>query len=115
MLDKDIREKLEEMGIAIEDIERAENILAKFNGINSINREFIGRLYDNKETRRAMKARGLWNDKDFGIPKEERYLGEGKCEIIKQKLWVNYGKVRIYFDVLVDGEILSRNHYIAIR
>lgn len=112
MLDKDIREKLEEMGIATEDIERAENILAKFNGIN---REFTGRLYDDKETRRAMKARGLWNDKDFGIPKEERYLGEGKCEVIKQKLWANYGKVRIYFDVLVDGEILSRNHYIAIK
>lgn len=53
MLDKDIRKKLEEMGIATEDIE---NILAKFNGIN---REFTGRLYDDKETRRAMKARGL--------------------------------------------------------
>lgn len=112
MLDKNIREKLEEMGIATEDIERAERILAKFNGIN---RKFIGRLYDYKETRRAMKSRGLWNNKDSGIPIEERYLGEGKCEVLNQKLWANYGKVRIYFDVLVDGEILSRNHYIVIR
>ena len=112
MLEKEISEKLKSMDIEEKEIENAESILRKFNGIN----KKIGEtLYADRETRRAMKARGLWNDKDFGIEMHERYLGEGKCEAINQKIWSNYGKVRIYFDVLVDGEILSRNHYINIK
>jgi len=112
MLNKEIREELERLEIAKEEIERAENVLAKY---NEVNRKFTAKMYDNRDLRRAMKNRKLWDDKDFSLTLEERYLGEGKCEVTRQKLWAKGDKVRIYFDVKVDGIFESNSHYIVLK
>lgn len=112
VLNNNIKEELETLGIEVSEIEKAETILAKY---STVNREFTARMYDNKNLRRAMKSRKLWNDKDFGISAEDRYLGKGECKVTRQKLWAKADKIRIYFDVLVDGEISSKDHWIKIK
>lgn len=112
MLENKIREGLEKLEIAEEEIRRAQKVIAKY---STVNREFTARMYDDKELRRAMKARKLWNDKDLGVAMENRYLAEGRCEVTRQKLWANGDKVRVYFDVKVDGMFESTGHYIDLR
>jgi hypothetical protein len=109
---KEIREKLENLGIVKEEIERAENILAKY---NKANREFAASLYNDNNFRRKIKAKNLWNSEDMGIDFNERYLGKAECRVTKQNLWSKGNKTRIYFDILVDDEFLSTGHYIEIN
>lgn len=109
---KEIREKLESLGIAKEEIERAENVLAKYNGTN---REFAASLYNDNNIRRKMKANNLWNSKDMGIEFNSRYLGKAECKVTKQNVWAKGNKVRLYFDVTVDGMFVSTGHYIEIN
>lgn len=112
MLNKEVREQLIELWISEEMLVKAEKVLAKYNGIN---RDIISELYKNADTRRMMKNRKMWNDKDFGLTTEQRYLGEAKCEVTRQKVWTGGNKVRLYFDVLVDGIYPSKSHYIELR
>ncbi len=109
---KEIREKLENLGIVKEEIERAENILAKY---NKANREFAAGLYNDNRFRRKLKAKNLWNSEDMGIDFNERYLGNAECKVTKQNVWAKGNKVRLYFDVTVDGMFTSTGHYIELK
>lgn len=109
---KEIREKLEKLGIVKEEIERAESILKKYSGIN---REFAANLYNDNNFRRKLKAKNLWNSEDMGIDFNERYLGMAECKVTKQNVWVKGNKVRLYFDILVDDEFLSTGHYVELK
>lgn len=108
---KEIRERLENLEVSTEEIERAESILKKYSGIN---REFAANLYNDNNFRRKLKAKNLWNS-EMGIDFNERYLGKAECKVTKQNLWSKGNKTRIYFDILVDGEFLSTGHYIEIN
>jgi hypothetical protein len=109
---KEIRERLENLEVSNEEIERAESILKKYSGIN---REFAANLYNNNNFRRKLKAKNLWDSKTTGINFNERYLGKAECKVAKQNLWSKGNKTRIYFDILVDDEFLSTGHYIEIN
>jgi hypothetical protein len=108
---KEIREKLEKLGIVKEEIERAESILKKYSGIN---REFAVSLYNDNNFRRKLKAKNLWSG-EMGIDFNDRYLGKAECKVVKQNLWVKGNKVRLYFDILVDDEFLSTGHYVELK
>ena len=110
---KEIREKLENLGIAKEEIERAENILAKY---NEVNREFAVSLYNDNNLRRKIKANKLWNSEyNVGIELNSRYLGKAECKVTKQNVWAKGNKVRLYFDVTVDGMFVSTGHYVELK
>jgi hypothetical protein len=109
---KEIREKLENLGIVKEEIERAENILAKY---NKVNKEFATSLYNDNNFRRKIKANNLWNSEDMGIEFNNRYLGKAECKVTKQKVWAKGNKVRLYFDVTVDGMFTSTGHYVELK
>lgn len=112
MLDTNIREELVNLKVDEVEIKKVEGVLAKYNGIN---KEVAGDLYEDKDMRRRMKNNKLWDDKTFKeIPLSERYLGEGNCEITRQKLWVKADKIRIYFDIEID-EILTLSKFIKIK
>jgi hypothetical protein len=109
---KEIREKLEKLEVSNEEIERAESILKKCSGIN---REFVANLYNDNNFRRKIKAKNLWNSEDMGIDFNERYLGNAECKVTKQNVWVKGNKVRLYFDVTVDGMFTSTGHYVELK
>lgn len=109
---KEIREKLENLEVSNEEIERAESILKKYSGIN---REFAANLYNDNNFRRKLKAKNLWDSKTTGINFNERYLGKAECKVTKQNVWAKGNKIRIYFDILVDDEFLITGHYIEIN
>jgi hypothetical protein len=109
---KEIREKLEKLGIVKEEIERAENILSKY---NKVNREFAESLYDDNNLRRKIKANKLWNSEYIGIELNSRYLGKAECKVTKQNVWAKGNKVRLYFDVTVDGMFTSTGHYVELK
>ena len=111
MLDKEIKKRLQELKVSKEEIERIEKVLKDSSGLTN---ELIEDIYDDKDSRRILKARGLWNSKDFGIEMKERYLGEGKVKIVKQNLWENYGKVRVYFNVALD-ESFTTKYYTTVK
>ena len=105
MLDEQIKKELEEMGV--EQIEKIEN---KLKNSAKLTNELIESLYSDNTAKRAMKGRGVWNDEyDDRIEMKDRYTGEGKIEITRQKLWVKEGKIRLYFDVTLDGQFKEKN------
>jgi hypothetical protein len=109
---KEIREKLENLEVSTEEIERAESILKKYSGIN---REFAASLYNDNKFRRKIKANNLWNSEDMGIEFNSRYLGKAECKVTKQNVWAKGNKVRLYFDVTVDGMFVSTGHYVELK
>ena len=109
---KEIREKLENLEVSTEEIERAESILKKYSGIN---REFAASLYNDNKFRRKIKANNLWNSEDMGIKFNSRYLGKAECKVTKQNVWAKGNKVRLYFDVTVDGMFTSSGHYVELN
>ncbi len=112
MLKEEIRKELEKMEVAQEEIERAKSILGKY---RTLTNELVKDLYSDATTRRSMKAKKLWDDKTTGLEFEKRYLGEGKVEISKQILWAKGDKIRIYFDVTVDGQFTTTSNFIKIK
>jgi len=111
MLNTNIRETLENLKVSAEEIERVESIIAKY---STVNRTIIKSLYEDASIRRTMKSNGLWDSKTTGIEFEERYLGKAECEVIRQKLWTGGNKIRVYFDVEVDGLIKDAGRFINI-
>lgn len=111
MLEKGIKKELLEMGFE-EEVERAEGILSKY---NELTEELVKDMYNDRDIRRAMKSRKMWNDKDLGVEMFKRYLGEGKVEISRQKLWAKGDKVRIYFDILVDDIFEITGSWIKVK
>lgn len=111
MLNKEIREELVRLQIAEEEIQRAERVIAKY---STINREMAKSLYENTDTRRSMKAKNMWDSKTTGIEMQDRYLGNAECEVVRQKLWIKEDKIRIYFDIEVDGLFKETGNWIKI-
>lgn len=112
MLNEEIRKELEKMEISAEEIERAENILKRN---TELTEELVKELYSNADTRRSMKSNKMWHDKTSGLEFKDRYLGKGKVEITRQKLWAKGDKIRIYFDVTVDGHFSTTSNWIKIK
>ena len=111
MLEKKIREELEKLQVSEENIQNAEKVLNRF---STVNREIVEGLYEDKNIRRTMKAKNLWDSITSGIALEERYLGKAECKVTKQKLWVKGDHIRIYFDIIVDGIIEDTGRWIKV-
>ena len=102
-----MRKQLEELNVANIEIERIEE---RLNNI-TLNEDRVKDLYSNTSIRRTMKANGLWNSgnaENF----ESRYLGAGIVEVKNVNVWANYDKVRVYYDVVIDG--ITLKEYITV-
>lgn len=112
MLSEEIRKELEKIEITAEEIERVESILSKYDILSN---ELVKELYSDMNTRRAMKNKGFWDDKTTGLEFANRYLGEGKVDVTRQRLWIKGDKVRIYFDITVDEQFLVPGNWVKIK
>ena len=102
-----MRKQLENLNIANVEIERIEE---RLNNI-TLNEDRVKDLYSDTSIRRTMKANGLWNSgnaENF----ESRYLGAGIVEVKNINVWANYDKVRVYYDVVIDG--ITLKEYIVV-
>lgn len=102
-----MRKQLENLNIANVEIERIEE---RLNNIK-LNEDRVKDLYSDTSIRRTMKANGLWNSgnaENF----ESRYIGAGIVEVKNINVWANYGKVRVYYDVVIDG--ITLKEYIVV-
>lgn len=102
-----MRKQLENLNIANVEIERIEE---RLNNIK-LNEDRVKDLYSDTSIRRTMKANGLWNSgnaENF----ESRYLGAGIVEVKNVNVWANYDKVRVYYDVVIDG--ITLKEYIVV-
>ena len=98
-----MRKQLENLNVANIEIERIERVL---NNVE-LNEEIIKELYSDTSIRRHMKNNGLWNSgnaENFAA----RYIGAGNIEVTNVKVWANYGKIRVYYTLLIDTIELKR-------
>lgn len=91
--------------------EQKQKAIEKFQRCNSVNKEKAEERCGDKEVRRRMKNAGLYTY-EYGV--KNNFLGEGKHEAKNLKLWNNYGKKRIYFDLYID-EVFATNTFIEIK
>ena len=107
MLNEEIRKELEKMEVEVEKIQRADEVIS---GYDKVTKLIVEEMYSDRDIRRRMKNQNAWNDKDMTLELGERYKGKGNIEVTRQKLWANYGKVRVYFDITIDEEYTLKRY-----